>query len=665
MKIRDRMKALSIRQRFTLSILTSIIVIVLIYGSIWTFSTIRHNSSELAIKIDTTSQLAAMSLSDSLWNFDYDGIDAIIDGLFQDREIGLVEIDPLHENPLITRKKDGAVYNQMLTDGLPIYQDGEIIGRVTIGITPYYRTQALYNGFWSLTGGLLLMVGFIWLAITAVSKAVTKPIMDLTAGTEEIASGNLSKRLNADVGGEVGVLAAKFNAMAENLHLSMQERDRTLAALTVSEEKFNKAFKHVADAIGIINLHTQRYIEINDAFSTLLGYDQDTVIGHSSQEFGLWYSPVERDEVYRLLHSAGTFSNFETRWRAANGSILTGICSAEVIEISGEKCILFVWFDITERKLAEERLQQANDELEDKVEQRTSEYAALNQQLMATVNELQAAHRQIIQQEKMASIGQLAAGVAHEINNPLGFIISNIGTLNTYLEKNRSYISTLQGTLAELAQLRQDSADCESFASVIQKAERARLDYKIDYILDDITDLLSETAEGAHRVKNIVQDLKTFSRTVVEAAETDLNKGIQSVVNILWNEIKYKVTVKQELGELPLVWCNPNQIIQVIMNLVHNAAQSIEVSGEIHIRTWAENGFAYIRIADTGSGMTEAVMNRIFEPFFTTKEVGFGTGLGLSIAYEIVKNHGGSIDVTSTLGVGTAFEVKLPIAPPK
>jgi len=661
MRMFDGLKTLSLKRRFTISVLTSVVMILILFGSIWGFSTVKHNNDALTSKISTTSELASIGFSDSLWNFDDDGINSIINGLFKDVEIGMVSVTQSHGGDSIIRQKPGAVYQELTFKTLPIFHEKTEIGKVRIGITPYFRNQEFYQAIGSFAEGILLMIVFIWLSISAVSKAVTKPILDLAVGTEAIVNGDLTIRLNADIGGEVGELAEKFNMMSEHLHASMQERDRTLAALEASEEKFNKAFRYVADAIGIISLSTEKYLEVNDAFTKMLGYEKDVVIGHSSNEFRLWHSGEARAETYRMLRMNGIFRNFESQWNTASGEVRTGRSSAEVIEIGGEKCVLFVWFDITDQKRVEEKLQHVNEELEEKVTLRTRELSAMNLQLTAMYNELQSAHKQVIQQEKMASIGQLAAGVAHEINNPLGFIICNIESLKVYKEKINTYISKLEGALQEIAENGQPSADPNGIHGVVREVEEVKKSIKIDYLMEDMSELLLETTEGANRVKTIVQDLKTFSRTVVQATETDINKDIQSVINILWNEMKYKVTLNKDFGELPPVWCNANEIIQVFMNLLHNAAQAIEEEGEIEIKTWVDDGFVHVSIADTGTGMSEDVLDRIFEPFYTTKDIGSGTGLGLSIAYEIIKNHKGSIEVTSSPGNGSVFDVKIPI----
>jgi two-component system NtrC family sensor kinase len=278
------------------------------------------------------------------------------------------------------------------------------------------------------------------------------------------------------------------------------------------------------------------------------------------------------------------------------------------------------------------------------IRQFTSELEKANANLKAT-------QAKIVQQEKMASIGQLAAGVAHEINNPMGFISSNLGTLGKYLER-------LDGFMQAQSELLEMVTDDGSSAGIREK----RKALKIDYILDDSKDLIKESLDGAERVRTIVQNLKSFSRVdEAECKMADINECILSTINIVWNELKYKASLVKELEDIPPTRCHPQQINQVIMNLLVNAAHAIEAQGEITVRTWHENGFISVSVKDTGCGMTPEVMNRIFEPFYTTKEVGKGTGLGLSITYDIIKGHNGEICVESEPGRGTVFTVSLPI----
>jgi two-component system NtrC family sensor kinase len=281
----------------------------------------------------------------------------------------------------------------------------------------------------------------------------------------------------------------------------------------------------------------------------------------------------------------------------------------------------------------------ANDELKD-----------LNQKLSS-------AQTLLTQSEKLASIGQLAAGVAHEINNPVGYVISNFESL-------RKYITQLFRILAAYERAEPLVGDVGTRAELTALREEVEL----DFLKEDIPALMAECREGIERVRKIVQDLKDFSRVDgrQEWEMADLHRGINSTLNIVNNEIKYKADVVREYGDLPDVECLPSEINQVVLNLLVNAAHAIgERRGVITIRTGRAGDEVSIQIADDGCGIAPENLARIFDPFFTTKPIGEGTGLGLSLSYGIVQKHHGRIDVWSEPGRGTKFTVHLPIKQPE
>jgi two-component system NtrC family sensor kinase len=285
------------------------------------------------------------------------------------------------------------------------------------------------------------------------------------------------------------------------------------------------------------------------------------------------------------------------------------------------------------------------------LEEQNNELSKSQQELEKAYADLKASQLLILQQEKMASVGVLAAGMAHEVNNPIGFINSNLGSLGKYMDKLLSYIEAQEEALKDLPD------DEEK-----QKIAQLRKKLKLDFLIEDCRELIAESLSGAERVRKIVQSLKTFSRTdQAEEAMVDLNDCIESTINIIWNELKYKVELHRDYGELPLTQCYAQKLNQVFMNLLVNAVHSIEKKGEITIKTRHEGTKIRIWITDTGCGIPEENLKKIFEPFFTTKEVGKGTGLGMSIAYEIIEQHEGKIYVTSEVGKGTTFMIELPV----
>ena len=268
------------------------------------------------------------------------------------------------------------------------------------------------------------------------------------------------------------------------------------------------------------------------------------------------------------------------------------------------------------------------------------------------IHKLEDAQGQLLQSEKMASVGQLAAGVAHEINNPIAFINSNLGTLKKQAVELLSLIDAYERLESTGAS---DAVTLDTVRAIKQSID-------LEFLREDIVNLIDESLEGARRVKAIVDNLKDFSR--VDTAEwhwANLEQGLESTLNIVWNELKYKCEVVREYGGIPEVECIASQINQVFLNIIVNAGQAMAGQGTIILRTGADAKTVWVEIADTGEGIRAEHLARIFEPFFTTKPVGKGTGLGLSLAYGIVQRHGGALEVESEVGRGTTFRMTLPI----
>ncbi|WP_457319930.1 ATP-binding protein [Roseateles sp. P5_E11] len=294
------------------------------------------------------------------------------------------------------------------------------------------------------------------------------------------------------------------------------------------------------------------------------------------------------------------------------------------------------------------------DQLEAAVAARTTQLTQANAALQAEITERKQLQTQLVQSQSLASIGQLAAGVAHEINNPIGYVFANHGTLDTYREQLFGLLGAYRAA--------EDQLPASLAASLAAQREQVGL----DYLHDDMPALIQESREGLMRVRQIVQDLKDFSRVDAgqEWQRVDLHAGIESTLNLVAGEVQHKADLVREFGRLPDVDCMPSQINQVVLNLVVNAAQAIDsgVRGTITLRTGCEgDAHVWLEVADTGCGMPQEVLGRIFEPFYTTKPVGQGRGLGLSLSYGIVQKHAGRIDVHSQVGSGTTFRVTLPM----
>ena len=307
--------------------------------------------------------------------------------------------------------------------------------------------------------------------------------------------------------------------------------------------------------------------------------------------------------------------------------------------IDGRPAHLLLLRDVTEARHRQDELRRRHGELQ-------QAYARLA-----------SAQEQLLQQEKMASIGQLAAGIAHEINNPIGYVHSNLVSLRDYTSGLLELIHAYEHALAP----RLDESTLAAISGV-----RARIDF--DFVSTDLPELINESREGLERVRRIVQDLKDFSHAGREAGwrRVDLHKGLESTLNIVWNDLKYKARVARQFGDLPLVECHPGEINQVFMNLLLNASHAIGERGTITLASGHDAGRdeVWISVRDSGAGIAAEALPRLFDPFFTTKPVGTGTGLGLSISYGIVKKHGGRIEAANAPEGGAVFTVVLPVHQP-
>ena len=308
-----------------------------------------------------------------------------------------------------------------------------------------------------------------------------------------------------------------------------------------------------------------------------------------------------------------------------------------------------------------EELQKQNELLKTSESRYRNLAESLDAEVKRKTEEIQDANTQLMHQDKMASIGQLAAGVAHEINNPIGFIKSNLSTMSEYCRDLVNLIQLYRKCISHLGAILTSSDARETISNIIEEIGTMEESIDPDYLVEDTMALIDESMEGTERVRKIVSDLKDFAHPGKDTpSHADIHECLDSTLNIIWNELKYKVTVNKAYGQLPLLFCYPRQLNQVFMNIFVNAAHAIEKKGEITITTRADEEYAEIAIHDTGGGIEDAHLSKIFDPFFTTKEVGKGTGLGLNLSYNIVKKHHGDIQVKSRVGQGTTFTIKLP-----
>ncbi|CAJ4282326.1 sensor histidine kinase [Burkholderia pseudomallei] len=375
-------------------------------------------------------------------------------------------------------------------------------------------------------------------------------------------------------------------------------------------------------------------------------FGANAVCGAAGEISGAWLGATIALFTVTILSATLVVSRFDARTAFLRGmtDALEELVAKRTSELEGA---------LRQYERTTHVLQRTRRKMEQEIDERKAAQARLEHEKdeqRRLIRRLEETHVQLLQSEKLASIGQLAAGVAHEINNPIGFVNANLNTLRSWVQGLLDVIAVQEALTGTLA------ADARAPLAAVAR------DIDLDYVRGDILALIDESIDGAMRVRRIVCDLRDFSRPSGDAwAFADLHASLESTLNVVHNELKYKADIVREYGVLPLVECNAAQLSQVFMNLLVNAAQSIGTHGTITIRTTHDGDTVSISIADTGAGIPEDAIGRIFDPFFTTKPVGQGTGLGLSISHGIVEHHGGRIDVESHVGRGSTLTVTLPV----
>ncbi len=419
-------------------------------------------------------------------------------------------------------------------------------------------------------------------------------------------------------------------------------RKRIENTLREGEQRLKAVLDSLLTGVLIIDAQTHVVLDANPMAEKILGRARADMVGHPCHRY---VCPTQEGQC-PITDLNQTVMLDERMALRPDGTGIHILKSVNLAEIHGQRCLVESFIDITDRKEAEETIRRANEQL-----------AEANREL----REMQA---QIVQSEKLASIGQLAAGVAHEMNTPVGFVASNFQTLQKYVDKFLRLFRLYEqlGTAVEDGQR-------DRRLAILEQIKQARKDLKIDFVLDDIQGLFHESREGLERVTSIIQNLRDFSRIdqAEGLAEYSINEGLKAALAVAQNEIRDCAEVRLELGDVPAVPCRANQVNQVFLNMLVNAAQAIasqqrQEKGTITLRTTRDGDQVVCEISDDGPGIASEILSKIFDPFFTTKPVGKGTGLGLSISYDIVVNkHKGQILVRSVVGQGTTFTIRLPI----
>jgi PAS domain S-box-containing protein len=425
------------------------------------------------------------------------------------------------------------------------------------------------------------------------------------------------------------------------------ERKKTEEALRESKGKLDAMLEAISDHMTMVD-RDMTIIWANSAAKKTFGSDMERKYCYEIYRGKTERCPIETCSLNKVFETGQVYS-WNTEIQDKNGNIRYFHSTGNVALRNDEgepEAVIEISRDVTKAKEAEQSLIEANKELEE------------------ANREMKQMQTQLVQNEKLAAIGQLAAGVAHEMNTPVGFVASNFSTLRNYVKKFQTLLDMYSDLTSEIK-----SGTMESRLGKMQEIEQAWQTMKMNFVCEDIEDLFTESKEGLNRVTSIIQNLRDFSRIdqAEDFDEYDLNSGIEATLIVAKNEIKYDAEIKTELCDSLLVRCNSGQVNQVFLNILVNASQAIksmerEENGIIEIKTYSEDGWAVCIISDNGPGIPQEVLSKIFDPFFTTKPAGKGTGLGLSVSYDIIVNkHKGLIQVETEIGKGTKFFIKLPL----
>ncbi|MCP4670849.1 MAG: PAS domain S-box protein [Desulfobacula sp.] len=560
--------------------------------------------------------------------FDTSGKPMVLHGSgFADQSIESKELENIRQHSQIQKIQYQGQASMLFSQKISFLEEHLGFIRIYYSLKDVNHNQRLsFLIFASLLFSILLVMLIILNLL--LSKAILNPIKYLRDAAKIIAKGNLEQKINLSRNDEIGSLAASFMEMQESIKqtiLSLEkenyERKRVESALRESEDKFSKYFYLSPDAISITSRETGIFIDVNQNYIDLLGYERDELIGRSIMEFGIWKNSSERETMLKEFRKTGRLQAFEAEGRTKSGIILTVEISSEIIELNGKKCLLAIVRDISDRKKTQEMM---------------------------------------IQSEKMLSVGGLAAGMAHEINNPLAGVMQSANVIENRLIKNTTVPANEKA-----------AEDAGTTMESIHSFMEAR----------SIPRMLQTIRDSGQRMAKIVENMLSFARrSEADISSCDMAELLDKTLELagtdydLKKEYDFKkIKIKKDYDDnLPKITCERSKIQQVLLNILKNGAHSMQEDIKnnkekilyfvLRLKCEADSNMVRIEIEDNGPGMDEKTSKRIFEPFFTTKPVGVGTGLGLSVSYFIItENHKGKINVKSTLGQGTTFIIQLPI----
>jgi PAS domain S-box-containing protein len=455
-----------------------------------------------------------------------------------------------------------------------------------------------------------------------------------------------------DSGGKVFGILGIYADITER-----KKAEETIKRVAAENLHLAQAVNSVYDGILItdFNKPDNPIIYVNPAFTKITGYTPEEVKGRNCRILqGPATDPATVIKIREAIQNRSEVKVTILNYRKDGRRFWNDLSITPILSHTGE-LLYFVGIqrDVTERMQIDEELKATNASL------LKNERALRNMlfDLNKTHDELKSAQGQLVQSEKLAAIGQLAAGVAHEINNPVGFISSNMEILTDYIKNYTRILTAVEEIKKHI-----EAEDMAKARSAVGSLKNLETEINLEFMAQDVNKLLEHSSRGLERIRKIVLDLKTFARADhLDSRElVKIEEVIDSILSIVQSELKYKAELIKDYGETPMIRCDLQRLGQVFINLLVNAAQAIEDRGKITIRTYKKDQSVCIEVEDTGKGIAQDNMKKIFEPFFTTKPVGEGTGLGLSVSYEIIKKHSGELRVHSEVGKGTTFTVVLP-----
>jgi len=605
------------------------------------------------------SNTIAVACIEALLSEDYPILDTFLETTGRERD-DILSIQVLQHGKVVSRyaandenRVDRVLFNSDVLFTLEADQAEIKLGEIQLELSNRQNRQIVADRIQELIINTVTI--FILLSATLMlvfRKMVIDKIQHLNDHSKRVGAGNLDLKIDLRTRDELGHLANTFNDMVATIKTSQKDLQNLANNLRESEEKFRSISASAKDAIVMVN-DVGEIIYWNEAAEKIFMYSQREILG---QDVFCIVAPLHTFESYKSV--LNTFK--ETGRAVLIGKTLENTAvrkdgveipielSTSAAKIKGKWTAIAIIRDISSRKQAEEELKHYHEHLEALVKDRTTEIELM--------------HGQLVMQEKMASIGQLAAGIAHELNNPINFVRTNFATL----AENFTDLAEVLNDYHKFVEEYEAQNNSLSKLTAVRDKETT---LQIDYILKDIPALFEESERGFGRIAQIVQSMRNFSHADHNGEYNyfNINKGIEDTLVITKNVYNHHAEVKTDLVALPEIRCLPDQLNQVFLNLIVNSAQAIEAEhrknkGVIAIRTWREEQHVCCKIADDGPGIPQEIRSRIFEPFFTTKEPGQGTGLGLSISYDIiVHKHKGKLSVDCPESGGTVFTLRIPM----